>query len=60
MELVYTGKTKNVYKLDNGNYMLLFKDDCTGENGVFLVKPGCDRHSTYMAVIDAAKKASEG
>lgn len=35
MELVYTGKTKNVYKLDNGNYMLLFKDDCTGENGVF-------------------------
>ena len=25
MELVYTGKTKNVYKLDNGNYMLLFR-----------------------------------
>jgi len=34
-KLVYTGKTKNVYALDNGNYQLLFKDDCTGENGVF-------------------------
>ena len=28
--LVYTGKTKNVYALDNGNYELKFKDDCTG------------------------------
>ena len=28
--LVYTGKTKNVYALDNGNYLLKFKDDCTG------------------------------
>lgn len=35
MELVYTGKTKNVYKLDSGNYLLKFKDDVTGENGVF-------------------------
>ena len=34
-KLVYTGKTKNVYALDNGNYMLLFKDDCTGKDGVF-------------------------
>ncbi len=33
--LVYTGKTKNVYALDNGNYMLKFKDDCTGKDGVF-------------------------
>ena len=32
---VYTGKTKNVYALDNGNYELLFKDDCTGKDGVF-------------------------
>ena len=30
MNLVYTGKTKNVYALDNGNYLLKFKDDCTG------------------------------
>ena len=35
MELVYTGKTKNVYKMENGNYMLKFKDDCTGKDGVF-------------------------
>ena len=34
-ELMYTGKTKNVYKLDNGNCLLLFKDDCTGKDGVF-------------------------
>ena len=34
-ELIYTGKTKDVYKLDNGNCLLLFKDDCTGKDGVF-------------------------
>jgi len=32
---VYTGKTKDVFALDNGNYLLKFKDDVTGENGVF-------------------------
>ena len=35
MKLVYTGKTKNVYELENGNYLLKFKDDCTGKDGVF-------------------------
>ena len=35
MELVYTGKTKNVYALENGNYLLKFKDDCTGKDGKF-------------------------
>ena len=35
MELIYTGKTKNVYALENGNYLLKFKDDCTGKDGVF-------------------------
>ena len=35
MKLVYTGKTKNVYALPNGNYLLKFKDDCTGKDGVF-------------------------
>ncbi len=34
-KLVYTGKTKNVYAMDNGNYLLKFKDDCTGKDGVF-------------------------
>ena len=35
MELIYTGKTKNVYALENGNVLLKFKDDCTGKDGVF-------------------------
>ena len=35
MELIYTGKTKNVYAMENGNYLLKFKDDCTGKDGVF-------------------------
>lgn len=34
-KLVYTGKTKNVYALENGNCLLKFKDDCTGKDGVF-------------------------
>ena len=34
-ELIYTGKTKDVYKLENGNCLLKFKDDCTGKDGVF-------------------------
>ena len=34
-KLIYTGKTKNVYELENGNCLLLFKDDCTGKDGVF-------------------------
>ena len=35
MKRVYTGKTKDVFALDNGNYLLKFKDDCTGKDGVF-------------------------
>ncbi len=35
MKLVYTGKTKNVYALENGNCLLKFKDDCTGKDGKF-------------------------
>ncbi len=35
MKHVYTGKTKDVYALENGNYLLKFKDDCTGKDGVF-------------------------
>ena len=35
LQLLYTGKTKNVYALDNGNCLLKFKDDCTGKDGVF-------------------------
>lgn len=35
MEKVYVGKTKDVFKLENGNVLLKFKDDCTGKDGVF-------------------------
>lgn len=35
MKLVYQGKTKDVYALDNGYYLLKFKDDVTGADGVF-------------------------
>lgn len=35
MELKYVGKTKDVYELEDGNYLLQFKDDVTGVDGVF-------------------------
>lgn len=35
MKQIYSGKTKDVYELEDGNYLLSFKDDVTGENGVF-------------------------
>ncbi|HIU10795.1 MAG TPA: phosphoribosylaminoimidazolesuccinocarboxamide synthase [Candidatus Avidehalobacter gallistercoris] len=35
MKLIYTGKTKNVFEMENGHYLLKFKDDCTGTDGVF-------------------------
>lgn len=35
MKKLYTGKTKDVYALENGNVLLKFKDDCTGKDGVF-------------------------
>ncbi|HIZ56674.1 MAG TPA: phosphoribosylaminoimidazolesuccinocarboxamide synthase [Firmicutes bacterium] len=35
MDKVYQGKTKDVFALEDGNYLLKFKDDVTGENGVF-------------------------
>ena len=41
MHLVYTGKTKDVYSLEDGNYLLKFKDDVTGEDGVF--DPGSNK-----------------
>ncbi|MCF6460372.1 phosphoribosylaminoimidazolesuccinocarboxamide synthase [Clostridium sp. Cult3] len=35
MKLINRGKTKDVYELEDGNYLLKFKDDVTGEDGVF-------------------------
>lgn len=52
MKLMYTGKTKNVYALEDGNYLLKFKDDVTGENGVF--DPGAN---TVGLTIDGAGRA---
>lgn len=52
MNLTYQGKTKDVYKLDNGDVLLKFKDDVTGENGVF--DPGAN---TVGLTIEGAGKA---
>ena len=49
MKLVYTGKTKNVYALDNGNYLLKFKDDVTGTDGVF--DPGANTVGLSIAGV---------
>ena len=53
MKKLYTGKTKDVYALDNGNVMLKFKDDCTGKDGVF--DPG---ENTVGLTIDGIGKAN--
>ncbi|MCL1823690.1 MAG: phosphoribosylaminoimidazolesuccinocarboxamide synthase [Oscillospiraceae bacterium] len=49
MELLYKGKTKDVYNLEDGNYLLKFKDDMTGTNGVF--DPGAN---TVGVTVDGA------
>ena len=53
MELIYKGKTKDVYKLENGNVLLKFKDDCTGKDGVF--DPG---ENSVGLTIDGIGKAN--
>ncbi|MCQ2362448.1 MAG: hypothetical protein MJ048_05365 [Acidaminococcaceae bacterium] len=35
MKKLYSGKTKDVFQLENGNVLLKFKDDCTGKDGKF-------------------------
>lgn len=52
MQHVYTGKTKDVYRLDDGNYLLKFKDDVTGEDGKF--DPGSN---TVGLTIEGAGRA---
>ena len=41
MELVFKGKTKDVFRTADGKYVLKFKDDLTGEDGVF--DPGANQ-----------------
>jgi phosphoribosylaminoimidazole-succinocarboxamide synthase len=52
MELVYAGKTKDVYALEDGDYLLKFKDDVTGADGVF--DPGAN---TVGLTIEGVGKA---
>ena len=53
MKMLYKGKTKNVYELENGNVLLKFKDDCTGKDGVF--DPG---ENAVGLTIDGIGKAN--
>lgn len=52
MKHVYTGKTKDIYALDDGNYLLKFKDDVTGEDGVF--DPGANTVGLAIAGVGQA------
>lgn len=52
MERLFTGKTKDVYVREDGNYVLKFKDDVTGEDGVF--DPGAN---TVGLTIEGAGRA---
>lgn len=52
MKLIYRGKTKDVFELEDGNYLLKFKDDMTGEDGVF--DPGANQ---VGLTIEGAGKA---
>ena len=53
MERIYEGKTKDVYRLENGNILLKFKDDVTGEDGVF--DPGANK--VGLTIAGAGKSA---
>lgn len=52
MKHVYSGKTKDVFALPDGNYLLKFKDDVTGTDGVF--DPGAN---TIGLTIEGAGRA---
>jgi len=52
MKKLYEGKTKDIYRLDNGNYQLVFKDDMTGTDGVF--DPGSN---TVGLTVEGAGRA---
>jgi len=53
MELVYKGKTKDVYLRPDGNYLLKFKDDATGKDGKF--DPG--ENSVGLRIDGLGKKS---
>ena len=47
MKKIYEGKTKTVYENPDGNYLLKFKDDATGKDGVF--DPGSNQVGLSIA-----------
>ncbi|MEQ8200728.1 MAG: phosphoribosylaminoimidazolesuccinocarboxamide synthase [Syntrophomonadaceae bacterium] len=53
MQHVYEGKTKSVFRLDDGNYLLKMKDDVTGENGQ--IDPGSN---SLMGTLEGMGNAS--
>lgn len=52
MKKLYSGKTKDVFELENGNVLLKFKDDCTGKDGKF--DPGENSVGLQIAGIGKA------
>lgn len=53
MKKVYEGKTKTVYELEDGNYLLKFKDDVTGEGDI--IDPGAN---TVIGKVEGKGNAS--
>lgn len=53
MKKVYEGKTKTVYELEDGNYLLQFKDDVTGEGDI--IDPGAN---TVIGKVEGKGNAS--
>jgi len=56
MQNIYSGKTKDVFAAENGNYMLVFKDDMTGADGKF--DPGANTIGLTMEGAGMACLAS--
>ncbi len=55
MQPVFKGKTKDVYALENGHYLLKFKDDVTGVDGKF--DPGANQVALTIEGIGRADLA---
>ncbi len=53
MELISRGKTKDVYRIKDGSYLLKFKDDLTGKDGIF--DPGAN--TVGLKIAGAGKAA---
>ena len=68
MRLIKKGKTKDVYELPDGNYLLKLKDDATGKDGVFdpgenqvgLTIPGLGKKSLELTAYFYEKLNSMG